>query len=106
MAEALQRIAEVVERLRVVGFESERPFETQPALVELQGFLQNDAEIVPAARSVGVEGNRASPDLFGFNEQPFLAAHLGEVAEVEAGARGASQACRTWAMARSRLPNV
>ncbi len=63
--------------------EGERPFEAEPALVELQGLLQDDAEIVPAARRIGVERDRASPGLLGLDEQPLLAAHLGEVAEVD-----------------------
>ena len=85
MADALQGVAEIVERLRVVRRERERPFEAEPALVELQGLLQNDAEIVPAARSVGVKRDRAAPGLFGLDEQPLLAAHLGKVAEIDGG---------------------
>ncbi len=81
--EALQRIAEVVQRLRVVRFEFERPLEAEPALVELQRLLQNDAEIVPCRREARRSRDRPPPGVFGFGEQALLAAHLGQVAEVD-----------------------
>ena len=54
-------LAEVVERLGVIGLERERALETEPALVELQHLLQDDAKIVPGARQDGRERHRPPP---------------------------------------------
>jgi hypothetical protein len=81
--EPFEGVGEVVERLRVVGVERQRPLEAKPALVELQHLLQDDAEIVPGGGEVGRERHRPPSRLFALGEQPLLAAHLGEVAEVD-----------------------
>ena len=67
----------------VVGLERKRPLEAEPALVELQHLLQDDAEIVPGGGEIGRERDRPPPGLFALGEEPALAAHFGEVAEID-----------------------
>ena len=81
--EAFQGVGEVVERLGVVRLERERPFEAEPAFVELELFLQDDAEVVPGGREAGGERDCAARRLLALGEQALLAAHLGEVAEID-----------------------
>ena len=78
-------LREIVERLRVVGLERKRALEAEPALVELQHLLQDDAEIVPGGGEVGRERDRPPPGLFALDEEPSLPAHLGEIAEIDCG---------------------
>ena len=82
-AEALEGVGQVVERLGVIRLERERALDAEPALVEFQHLLQNDAEIVPGRGKMGRERNSASSRLLTFRQQAPLAAHLGEVTEVD-----------------------
>ena len=82
-AEALEGVGQVVERLGVIRLEHERALDAELALVELQHLLQDDAKVVPGRGKVGRERNRPPARLLTFGQQALLAAHFGEVAEVD-----------------------
>ena len=70
-------------RLGILRLQGQHLFQAKSALLEFSRFLQDDAEIIPGAWQRGVHRNRATRRRLAFRQQALLAAHLGEIADID-----------------------
>ena len=64
------------------GLQDHHPFQAIEAGFQLAALLQDDAQIIPCRRQLGVQRHGALSGLFSFRQPTFLAAHFSQVAEI------------------------